>query len=85
MRGGLVLHASEGSAVVAATEPHAVTVPVTAFVPVAGADDVLVPAVGLALRADAPTGSRVGTAEVDAGRRPLGSWLYLHYLAPFWR
>ncbi len=84
-RSGVLVHSGEGRAVVAGTQRRTVSVPLTAFAPVSGLDAVRVDAVGLDLVTRQPPPDSTGTAVVAAGRRPLGEWLYLRYLAPFWR
>ncbi|MFD6528730.1 daptide biosynthesis intramembrane metalloprotease [Streptomyces sp. NPDC060184] len=82
---GIVLHEELGAAEVESTRPTDVSAPFSVFAPVTGLDAMALPATGIPLRADAPPSRSTGLAEIDAGRRSLGAWLYLRYLAPFWR
>jgi len=85
IRRGMVTRAPVGTAVVA--DPHAEhgTAPLSAFVPVREGNSVPVPAYRVPLSVPGGLPDRAGTAQVAAGERPLGSWLYLTYIAPAWR
>ncbi|MBP2708346.1 hypothetical protein JOL79_31665 [Microbispora sp. RL4-1S] len=83
--GGIVLHSDLGKAAVTAGSPRNVSVPLSVFVPVRDLDHVSVPAVGFPLTAQSGAVPPYGPAEVAAGERSLGEWLYLRYVAPFWR
>ncbi|MFJ9926066.1 daptide biosynthesis intramembrane metalloprotease [Streptomyces misionensis] len=82
---GIVLHEDLGEARVAGSRTVQVEAPFSVFAPVAGLDSMKLPATGVPLRVPRPPAAATGLAEVDAGRRSLGDWLYLRYLAPFWR
>jgi putative peptide zinc metalloprotease protein len=84
-QGGVLFHSDVGTAVVQSTSEQTILVPPSVLTPVAGLDSLRVPAVGIALTCPNPPQTSTGTAEVAAGRRSLGEWLYLRYLAPFWR
>ena len=84
-RGGVLLHDRLDKATVATTEPVEITAPLSAFVPVKGLDSLRVPASGISLATSHLPADTTGLASVSAGRRSLGTWLYLRYLAPFWR
>ncbi|MFJ9901420.1 daptide biosynthesis intramembrane metalloprotease [Streptomyces sp. NPDC101152] len=84
-RGGVLLHDPLGEATVASTEPVQITAPLSAFVPVKGLASLRVPASGIPLATRHLPADPTGLASVSAGRRSLGTWLYLRYVAPFWR
>lgn len=63
--------------------PRAAVAPVDALFPVVALNGDL-PVTAVPLTAADP-GQATGFAIADAGTRPLWSWLYLNYLAPFWR
>ncbi|WP_051865953.1 daptide biosynthesis intramembrane metalloprotease [Streptomyces griseus] len=85
LSGGVVLQKQLGTATVASTDFTDLSVPISAFVPVKGLDSVRVPASGIVLDGGRAAPGTTGQAVVSAGERRLGDWLYLKYLAPFWR
>ncbi len=85
LSGGVVLQKQLGTAAVTTTGFGDLSVPISAFVPVKGLDSVRVPASGIALDGGRLAPGTTGQAVVSAGERRLGDWLYLKYLAPFWR
>jgi len=52
---------------------------------VTGLDSLKVPVAGVVLDGGRLAPGTTGQAVVDAGERSLGDWLYLKYVAPFWR
>jgi putative peptide zinc metalloprotease protein len=84
-RSGIVFHDRLGRATVAAADPTDVSAPLSVFAPVKGLDGLRVPASGIGLETNDLPADTTGLAVVHAGRRSLGTWLYLRYLAPFWR
>ncbi|MER7487790.1 daptide biosynthesis intramembrane metalloprotease [Streptomyces sp. NPDC126497] len=85
LSGGVVLQKQVGTATVNSTDFVDLSAPLSAFVPVEGLDPVRVPASGITLDGGRPAAGTSGQAVVSAGERRLGDWLYLKYLAPFWR
>jgi len=59
--------------------------PMTTLLPLTQGISVELPVQRLALSAPVTTDLESGSAWADAGTRPLGTWLYLHYVAEFWR
>ncbi|QNP75954.1 hypothetical protein IAG44_26695 [Streptomyces roseirectus] len=85
LSGGVVLQKELGTATVGSAGPVGLTAPLSALAPVKGLDAVRVPATGIVLDGTGAAPGTTGQAVVDAGERRLGDWLYLKYLAPFWR
>ncbi|QIQ03941.1 daptide biosynthesis intramembrane metalloprotease [Streptomyces liangshanensis] len=85
LSGGVVLQKQLGTATVTSPDFADLSAPLSALVPVKGLDSVRVPASGITLDGARPAPGTTGQAVVDAGDRRLGDWLYLKYLAPFWR
>lgn len=85
LSGGVVLQKQLGTGTVAAGEFVQLSVPFSAFVPVTGLDSLKVPVDGVVLDGARLAPGTTGQAVVDAGTRSLGDWLYLKYVAPFWR
>ncbi|MET8980880.1 daptide biosynthesis intramembrane metalloprotease [Streptomyces sp. NPDC004539] len=85
LSGGVVLQKQWGTATVAGGDFVRLSVPFSAFVPVTGLDGLKVPVDGVALDGGRLAPGTTGQAVVDAGERSLGDWLYLKYVAPFWR
>jgi putative peptide zinc metalloprotease protein len=85
LSGGVVRQRQLGTATVASADFADLSAPLSAFVPVRGLDSVRVPASGIALDGGRLAPGTTGQAVVSAGERRLGDWLYLKYLAPFWR
>lgn len=83
--GGVVLQKQLGTAEVASGDFVDLSVPFSAFVPVTGLDSLKVPVAGVVLDGGRLAPGTTGQAVVDAGERSLGDWLYLKYVAPFWR
>ncbi|MFE2419628.1 daptide biosynthesis intramembrane metalloprotease [Streptomyces hokutonensis] len=83
--GGVVLQKRLGTAEVASGDFVDLSVPFSAFVPVTGLDSLKVPVAGVVLDGGRLAPGTTGQAVVDAGERSLGDWLYLKYVAPFWR
>ncbi|MEY9997766.1 putative peptide zinc metalloprotease protein [Streptomyces sp. V4I8] len=83
-RAGIATRALTGQAVIASLRPTDTTAPLSAFVPVR-TDALSSSAVSYPLKTRKLAKDRVGAAEVDAGTRPLGEWLYVKYVAPAWR
>ncbi|MFK4070827.1 daptide biosynthesis intramembrane metalloprotease [Streptomyces sp. NPDC029674] len=84
-RRGAVTHTDLATAHITTPTAQHGTAPLSAFVPVREGDTVPVPAYHVPLRVDTGEPDEVGTARVAAGNRPLGTWLYLNYIAPAWR
>jgi putative peptide zinc metalloprotease protein len=85
LSGGVVLQKQLGTAEVASGDFVDLSVPFSAFVPVTGLDSLKVPVAGVVLDGGRLAPGTTGQAVVDAGERSLGDWLYLKYVAPFWR
>ncbi|GAA2445437.1 daptide biosynthesis intramembrane metalloprotease [Streptomyces glaucus] len=85
LSGGIALQQQMGTARVASADFADLSAPISAFVPVKGLDPVRVPASGIPLDTGSPVRATTGQAVVSAGERRLGDWLYLKYLASFWR
>lgn len=85
LSGGVVLQKQLGTAEVASDDFVDLSVPFSAFVPVTGLDSLKVPVAGVVLDGGRLAPGTTGQAVVDAGERSLGDWLYLKYVAPFWR
>ncbi|MEX3104995.1 MULTISPECIES: daptide biosynthesis intramembrane metalloprotease [unclassified Streptomyces] len=83
--GGVVLQKELGTGTVASGGFVELSVPFSAFVPVTGLDSLKVPVHGVVLDGGRLAPGTTGQAVVDAGKRSLGDWLYLKYVAPFWR
>lgn len=83
--GGVVLQKQLGTGTVASGGFVELSVPFSAFVPVTGLDSLKVPVHGVVLDGGRLAPGTTGQAVVDAGKRSLGDWLYLKYVAPFWR
>ncbi len=84
-RRGLVTRTDLATAHITTSTARRGVAPLSAFVPVREGDTVPVPAYRVPLRVDDGEPDGAGTARVAAGNRPLGSWLYLNYIAPAWR
>ncbi|MCM3883394.1 daptide biosynthesis intramembrane metalloprotease [Frankia sp. R82] len=84
-RSGIVFHDRLGNATVASAGPMDTSAPFSVFAPVKGLDGLRVPACAVPLETDGLPSDTTGLAVVSAGHRSLGAWLYLRYLAPFWR
>ncbi|WP_079195348.1 daptide biosynthesis intramembrane metalloprotease [Streptomyces acidiscabies] len=85
LSGGVVLQKQLGTGTVSSGEFVQLSVPFSAFVPVTGLDSLKVPVDGVVLDGARLAPGTTGQAVVDAGTRSLGDWLYLKYVAPFWR
>lgn len=59
--------------------------PMTTLLPLSAGTDVQLPVRRVALSSSVATDVRSGSASVDAGTRSLGTWLWLNYVAQFWR
>jgi putative peptide zinc metalloprotease protein len=81
---GMVLREGLARTTVGEPQARAGEAPLSAFLPVKEGSRFPMPVIRIPLGAvDAlPPSVRVGTAQVDAGERPLGQWLYLKYVAP---
>ncbi|MFM9445132.1 daptide biosynthesis intramembrane metalloprotease [Streptomyces acidiscabies] len=85
LSGGVVLQKQLGTGTVSSGGFVDLSVPFSAFVPVTGLDALKVPVDGVVLDGARLAPGTTGQAVVDAGERSLGDWLYLKYVAPFWR
>ncbi|MBD0706875.1 MULTISPECIES: daptide biosynthesis intramembrane metalloprotease [unclassified Streptomyces] len=81
IRAGAAVRTEIGQAVVADARGTETTAPLSAFLPVR-TDGLPLPAQGYRLTTAVVPEDEVGVAEVASGDRPLGAWLYAHYVAP---
>ncbi|MFI2032949.1 daptide biosynthesis intramembrane metalloprotease [Streptomyces buecherae] len=82
-RAGVATRAETGRAVVTSDRATDTTAPLSAFLPVR-TDALPAPAVSYPLTTSAAPADRTGVAQVDAGTRSVGEWLYVKYVAPAW-
>ncbi|MFY4722029.1 daptide biosynthesis intramembrane metalloprotease [Streptomyces sp. LaBMicrA B280] len=83
-RAGVAARTETGQAVVAGGDGTDTTAPLSVFLPLR-TDALPAPAVSYPLTASKAPDDRVGVAQVDAGTRSVGAWLYARYVAPAWR
>ncbi|MDV6288918.1 hypothetical protein R2F25_17240 [Streptomyces sp. UP1A-1] len=83
-RAGVAARTEIGRAVVAGDDGTDTTAPLSVFLPVR-TDTLPAPAVSYPLTVITPPENRVGVAQMDAGTRSVGAWLYARYVAPAWR
>ncbi|MEV8307297.1 daptide biosynthesis intramembrane metalloprotease [Streptomyces flavidovirens] len=82
LRRGMVTRTETGTATVGRGRAVKATAPLSAFIPLRDGDSVPVPALTLPLSVGTAPAEHIGTARVVAGKRSLGEWLYLSYIAP---
>ncbi|QKW10977.1 hypothetical protein HUT18_18170 [Streptomyces sp. NA04227] len=81
---GMILRKDLATTTLGEVRPRQGEAPLSAFLPVKEGSRYPVPAARIPLgTVDAlPPSVKVGMAQIDAGERPLGQWLYLKYVAP---
>ncbi|PJN03584.1 hypothetical protein CG740_09475 [Streptomyces sp. CB01201] len=81
LRSGVTVQQQTGAATVAGAKATAATAPLSMLLPVR-TRALPMPVISYPLAVAATPQDRTGTAQLDAGKRPLGEWLYVKYVAP---